>query len=188
MRGWRGRALRLDAAKRAAQFIQFALVGDLLALRDFDEFQNLVHLVVQLLERLGDEGGVLDRLGNGRGRGGPEIGRLDPLALTDRDARWRLLRAVIAAVITPMLAAIIAAIIAARRARRFGGADGFGSRRAGFRLRRFGGWRVLVSVKTFRRFGVRLAESAGGVGLLFGGRCHLFLGCGGGGFGSFGRG
>lgn len=38
LRLWLLRTLRLDAAQGAAQFFQFAFVGELLAVGDFDEF------------------------------------------------------------------------------------------------------------------------------------------------------
>jgi len=53
-------ARRLDAAERAAKFLDLALVGELLALGDFDEFQHFVEMINHLLERLGNLRGVLD--------------------------------------------------------------------------------------------------------------------------------
>ena len=85
--------LRLDAAERAAKFVQLAFIGELLALGDFDEFQNFIHLVVQFFQRIGDERGVRNGLVNGSGFGGTKIGGLDPLALRGGDARRRTLLA-----------------------------------------------------------------------------------------------
>ena len=70
-----------------AQFLNLAFVGDLLAFGDLDEFEDFIHLIVQLLERVGDEGRMLDCLGDGRGRGWTEIGGLDPLLLPGRLGR-----------------------------------------------------------------------------------------------------
>jgi hypothetical protein len=83
-------ALRLDAAERAAEFVQLAFISELLALGDFDEFQNFIHLVVQFLQRIGDERGVRNGLVNGGGFGGAKIGGLDPLALRRRHMGTRL--------------------------------------------------------------------------------------------------
>jgi len=71
-------ARRLNPAERAAQFINLTLVGKLLALGDLDQFQHLVQMVDHALEGLGNLGGVLDRLADGRGFGQAEIGWLDP--------------------------------------------------------------------------------------------------------------
>jgi hypothetical protein len=148
------RTLRLDAAQRPTKFLKFAFVGDFLPLGDFDEFQNFVHLVVQILQRRGDEHRVFDGLADGGRRGGTEISGLDPLALGRRNAGRRLRRA--------LIAAVIPARFAARRARRF--RRSFSNR---FRLVRLGGRRVLMRVKTFGRFRMRLAEAAGGFGFVF---------------------
>jgi hypothetical protein len=77
-------ALWLDAAEHAAQFIQFAFVHNLLALGNLDEFEDSIKFVSHLLERLGNGGGVLDGLSDGRGLGGTKIGGLDPRLGTRR--------------------------------------------------------------------------------------------------------
>jgi hypothetical protein len=77
-------ALRLDAAQRAAKFLDLTFVGELLALSNFDEFENFIHLVVQFLQRRGDEHRVFDGLADGRGCRWPEIGGFDPLFLARR--------------------------------------------------------------------------------------------------------
>ena len=82
--------MRLDAAERAAEFFQLAFVGEFLALGDLDEFQNFIHLIVQLFQRVGDERGVRDGLVNRGGFSRAEISGLDPLALRGSHARgWR---------------------------------------------------------------------------------------------------
>jgi hypothetical protein len=149
--------LRLDAAQCAAKFLKLAFVGDFLPLGDFDEFQNFVHLVVQFLQRRGDEHRVFDGLTDGRGRGGTKIGGLDPLALRRRNARRRLWRANVAAFIPTLL-------FAARLARRFRRRRGFGCR---LRFVGFGGRRVFLRTETFRHIGMWLAKTAGGFGLVF---------------------
>jgi hypothetical protein len=69
---------RLDAAQRAAQFVNLAFVGQLLTLGDLNEFEHFVELVNHPLERRGDFRGVFNGLADGRGFGGAEIGGLDP--------------------------------------------------------------------------------------------------------------
>jgi hypothetical protein len=163
---------RLDATERAAQFVNLALVGELLALGDLDEFKHLVKVVNHLLERLGDLGGVLDGLADGRGLGGPEIGGLDP--------RLGALR----------FRAALGTALALKLARGHGGAGRFGFRRGrsrgNFRRRFFGGGqrRIFDRRGKFGGFlGMRLAEAAGCVGFVF----HGF-GMDGGFFRRFGRG
>ena len=77
-------ARRLDAAERAAEFVNLTLVGELLALGDLDEFEHFVKLVNHLLERLGNLGGVRDSLVDSRGFGGTKISGLDPRLLAQR--------------------------------------------------------------------------------------------------------
>lgn len=74
-------ALGLDAAQGAAQLLNLALVGDLLPLSDFDQFQDFVQLIVKFFQSAGNEGGVGHRFMDGAGLGGPEIRGTDPLAL-----------------------------------------------------------------------------------------------------------
>jgi hypothetical protein len=69
---------RLDAAQRAAQFVNLAFVGQLLTFGNLNEFEHFVELVNHLLERRGDFCGVFNGLADGRGFGGAEIGGLDP--------------------------------------------------------------------------------------------------------------
>ena len=69
---------RLDAAERAAEIVQLAFIGQFLPLGNFNQFQNLVDPVNQLLERLGNfrrvDHGLVDR----RCVGGAEISGLHP--------------------------------------------------------------------------------------------------------------
>jgi hypothetical protein len=164
-------ARRLDAAERAAEFVNLALIRELLAFGDFDEFKHLVKLVNHLLERPGDLRGVGDGLADGRGFGGAEISGPDPWFRTRRLA----LR---------FGAALFRAAVALFHAQRFRpccgrgffGVFGVSCGRLGFMRGKFGG-----------RFRVRLAKTAG-LGLVFrfvrlqrhGGR--------GGGFNGFGSG
>lgn len=189
------RALRLDAAERAAQFVQLPFIGEFLALGDFDEFKDFVHLVVQFLEGLGDKSGVFHGLRDGRRPGGAEISGLHPLTLADRNARWRLRRTliatrlpaiiatVIAAKITPVFPAFLAAFVPAGFAglRRFRRGRGFNWR---LRLMNFGVGRVLMGTKAFGRFGMRLAKSAAGFGFVLR-VSRMFFGRRRGGFSSF---
>ena len=69
---------RLDAAQRAAEFVNLAFIGQLLALGKFHEFQDFVQLINRVLERFGDLGGVQDGLMDGRNIGGTEISGFDP--------------------------------------------------------------------------------------------------------------
>jgi hypothetical protein len=71
-------ARRLDAAERAAEFVNLALIRKLLALGDLDKFQDFIKLVNHLLERPGDFGGMRDGLADGRGFSRAKIGGFDP--------------------------------------------------------------------------------------------------------------
>ena len=145
-RRWRFAARRLNAAERAAKLINLALVGELLALGDLNEFENLIELVNHLLERLGNLRGMGDGFADGRGFGGTEIGGLDPRL---RAHRFR------AAFRTP-LAGKFALRFGLRCRRNFSG--GFRHRlfhRLGFVRGKIGG-----------RFDVRFAKIAGGIGLV----------------------
>ena len=64
---------RLDAAERAAEFVNLAFVGELLPLGDFDQFEHFVEMINHLLEAIGNFRGVFDGLADGRGVGGSEI-------------------------------------------------------------------------------------------------------------------
>ena len=77
-------ARRLDAAERSAQLFNLALIGEFLALGDFDEFQNFVELINRVLERLGDFRGVRHGLADGRGFCRAKISGLDPRLRTLR--------------------------------------------------------------------------------------------------------
>ncbi|MDR3458434.1 MAG: hypothetical protein P4N60_13365 [Verrucomicrobiae bacterium] len=70
---------RLDAAEGAAELINLAFIGQLLALGEFNQLQDLIQLVDRVLERLGDFGRLQHRLMDGGSGGGPEIGGLHPL-------------------------------------------------------------------------------------------------------------
>lgn len=166
--------LRLDAAQGATQFIQFPLVGELLALGNFNQFQNLVHLIVQFPQRIRDERGVCDGFVDGGVLGGTEISGLCPLALGRRHARGRRLRtlvaAVIAALVTPVVPTIIAPLVTiagfALFTRRLG--SGFRCRFGFMRFRCI--VRILHVFRTGRmrgkfsgRIRVRLTKAAGGI-------------------------
>ena len=157
-----GLARRLDTAERPAQFFQFAFIGQLLPLGDFDEFQNFIHLVVQFLERLGNESGMFHGLGNGSGRGGPEISRLHPLPLARR------------------FRAAFRPLLTARFTRRLRSAGGFRFRSVGSFHRRFGFQHFrgfgLMRREFSGRFRMRFTETAGRIG---------FVLCGFGGFSCF---
>jgi hypothetical protein len=71
-------ARRLDAAESATEVIQFAFIGEFLALSDFHQFQNLVNPVNHFAEGFGNFGGVNDGLVDGRGVGRAKIGGFDP--------------------------------------------------------------------------------------------------------------
>ncbi len=150
---------RLDAAEGAAKFLDLAFIGELLALGDFDKFQNFVEMINHLLERLGNLRGMLDGLGNGRGFGRPKISGLDP--------RLGALRFG-----TALLTAVVRATIAKLFARRLGRADRFRFGRCGIFRSRF---RLVVMLNVFRlmrskfggRFRVGFAEAAGRVSFVF---------------------
>jgi hypothetical protein len=162
---------RLDAAERAAEFFNLALVGELLALGDFDEFEHFVEVVNHLFERLGNFSREFNGLADGGGLGGAKISGLDP--------RLGALR--FRAAFGP---ALFARFFALRLlARCFGGTgwlrfwcrrnfrSGFRCwrfRRLGFMRGKFGG-----------HVGMRLSEAASGFGFVF---CVLvmFPGLGGG--------
>lgn len=157
-----GLASRLDTAERPAQFFQFAFVGQLLPLCDFDEFQDFIHLVVQFLERLGYESGMFHGLGNGGGRGGPEISRLHPLPLARR------------------FRAAFQPLLTTRFARRLRDAGGFRFRSVDNFRWRFG-FQHFRGLGLMRRefsgsFRMRLTETTGRIGFVF---------CGFGGFSCF---
>jgi hypothetical protein len=141
---------RLDAAERAAEFVKLALVGELLALGDLDEFQHFVELVNHLLERLGNFRGVRDGLADGRGFGGTKIGGLGPLALARR------LRSAVRPAVAGKFALRLARRPGFRRREIFSG----GFRHRFFHL--FG----FVRGKIGGRFRVRLAVIAGGIGFV----------------------
>jgi hypothetical protein len=74
-------ARRLDAAQGAAQFLDFALIGQFLALGEFDEFEDFLKLIEGVLQRFGDLGGVQDGRMDGRSVSRAEIRGTTPLAL-----------------------------------------------------------------------------------------------------------
>ena len=158
---WRAKSLRLawrlDAAERAAQFVNLAFVRELLALGDFDEFQHFVELINHLLERFGNLGGVRNGFADGCGFGGTKVNGLDPLALRGR------FRTTLRTTVCPAVAGKITL--------RFTRWPGFG------RMEMFGGGMIsnrmigdglfhgfrLMRGEIGGGFGVRLAEIAGGV-------------------------
>jgi hypothetical protein len=164
-------ALRLDAAERAAQFLDLAFIGDFLPLGNFNELEDFVHLVVQFFQRIGDEQSVFDSLADRRGRSGPEIGRLGPLTLSGRNAGWRrLCRTLGAAVFATLFTALFAAFLTTRFTRLFRGrrrrdfsCRSFGD---GFRLVRFSGRRDFVRAEALGGFGMRFTETSRCLGLV----------------------
>ncbi len=143
-------ARRLDATKRAAKFVNLALVGEFLALGDLDEFQHFVELVNHLLERLGDFRGVRDGLTDGGNFGGTKIGRLDPRLRAQRFGT------AFGATITLRFTRKITLRPDFRRAGMF---------RGRFRHRRFR--RIgFVRGKISGRFRVRFAKITGGIALV----------------------
>lgn len=149
-------ALRLNPAQRTAQLFNLAFIRQFLAFSDLDEFQNLVHLIVQFLQRLGNKRGVFHRLRDGRGRGGTEIRGLHPLLLPGRFGTAFL----------PVFAALLAL--------RHGSADGFRFRsrrhfRGGFRFGRIGRFHGigLMRGKFGGDFRMRFAKAAGRVRFRF---------------------
>jgi hypothetical protein len=139
---------RLDAAERAAKFFNLPFVGQLLAFGDFDEFQNFVEMINHLLERLGNFRGVFHGLGDSRGFGRTKISGLHP--------RLGALR-----LGATLLTAVIGTTIAKLFARRLGRARRFGFVMLDvFVMFRF------VRSKICRCFGMRNAETTGGIGLM----------------------
>ena len=63
----------LDAAQRAAEFVNLAFVREFLTLGDFNQFEHFVNVIHHLLERVGNFRGMLDGLADGRSLGGFEI-------------------------------------------------------------------------------------------------------------------
>ena len=140
-------AWRLDAAERAAEFVDLALVSDFLALGNLDEFQHFVEHVNHVLQRLGNFGGMRDGLADGRGFCRTKIGGFDPWLRA-----WRF-RTVIG---TP-LAGKFAGRPGFLRRRNLGGRIGRRSfQRLGFMRGKIGG-----------RFSVRFAEIAGSISFVF---------------------
>jgi len=107
--------LRLDTAQRAAQLLKLTFVSDFLPFGDLYEFKHFIHLVVQILQRCGNEHRVFDRLGDGGRCSGTKISRFYPLALRRRNAWRRLRRAFFAAVIPARFTAHVALRWASRR-------------------------------------------------------------------------
>ncbi len=160
---WLLLALRLNTAECAAQFFKLAFVGNLLAFGNLDQLENFVHLVVQFFQRGGDEQGMFDRLADGRGRSGAEIGWLDPLTLADRNARRRLRRAFVATIFAAVITPRVAAFVTAGFAWRFRRGSCFRDR---FSLVSFGVRCDFVRTETFGHVGMRLAKTAGGFGFM----------------------
>jgi hypothetical protein len=189
---WRRQLARLlNAPQRAPQFVDFALVGQLLPLRQFDQLEYFVQLVQRMPQRIRDFGGESDRLGYGRGFSGPEI-RLPGPGLWFRPARLGL---------WPQGGLLLNGLrFPLRRMISFGRRFGFGFE-FGFMTGPGGNVRRGVVVRSWlgesgghllglglglgrlkRFFGMRLAEVAGSVALRFGSGIR-----GGTGLGRFGR-
>jgi hypothetical protein len=75
---WRLETRRLDAAQRAAEFVNLAFVGNFLALGQLYKFENFVKLINGVLERFGDLRGVGYSLVDGRSFCRAKIGGLGP--------------------------------------------------------------------------------------------------------------
>ena len=147
---------RLDAAQGAAKFIKLPFIGELLPLGHLDEFEHFIQLINHLLERLGNLRGVGNGLADGRSFGGPEIGGLDPLALTGGQARRRLRRTLIPAVNPAWFATRFA------RGRRHGSGGGHRFRFV------FSGRGVFVRTETFRLIRMGFAKTAGSFSFVLG--------------------
>ena len=70
---------RLDAAQCPAQFLDLALVRQLLALGQFHQLEDLIELIHRVLQRFRDLRGMQHRLMDGRTFGRPKIRGLRPL-------------------------------------------------------------------------------------------------------------
>ena len=75
---WRRLARRLDAAQRAAQFLDLTLIGQFLPFGNLDELENFIQLINHAFQRFGNVRGMFNGLTNGRGFGGTKIGGFDP--------------------------------------------------------------------------------------------------------------
>jgi hypothetical protein len=137
---------RLDAPERAAKLVNLTLVSDFLALGQFDQFEDFIQLVNRVLERLGNFSGVRDGLADGRSFSGMKIGGLDP-RLGAR--RFR-------AAFGPAVARMKFTRLRGRRTDGFRFVRSFSER-----------WRFLQRHSLGLFFGMRFAEIAGGVGLVF---------------------
>lgn len=71
-------ARRVDAAERAAKFLNLALIGQFLAFSDFDQFENFIQLINRLLERFRNFSGVRHGLADGRRLRRAKISRFCP--------------------------------------------------------------------------------------------------------------
>ena len=74
-------ARRLDAPQGAAKFFDFALIGELLAFGNLDQFKDFIQLINRVLQRFGNFCGVRDSLADGRLLGRAKIRGLGPLPL-----------------------------------------------------------------------------------------------------------
>lgn len=127
-------ARRLDAAEGAAKFFDLAFIGELLALGDFDKFEDFVEMINHLLERFGNLRGVLNGLGDGRGFGRTKISGLDP-------------RLGALGLGTAILTAVVGTTLTKLFTRRLGGTDRFRFGRGGNFRCRFG---LVVMLDVFR--------------------------------------
>ena len=165
----------LDAAQRAAEFINLAFIGQLLALGEFDEFEDFIQLVNGVLERFGDLSGVQDGLMDGGNIGGTKISGFDPGLGT---GGFRA--AVIGAILTFLAFRPVRSLLP------FGPLRAFGAFRPFLWTQGRGALLMFLVLRPFRMFlrllrlgvavrfgcagffGVRLAKTAGGINLGFG--------------------
>jgi hypothetical protein len=162
----------LNAAERAAKFINLALVSQFLALGQLDQFKNFVQLINGVLERLGNFRGVGHSLTDGRGFRRTKIGRLDPglrlrAAIFGASRTFRLtlvFRLALAFWLTFRFRLALALAFRFRSRGNFRNAFSGGfSNRPGVRMRKFL-WRHSLD----RFFKMRFAEIAGGIAFGFG--------------------
>ena len=164
----------LDAAQGAAEFLDFAFIGEFLALGHFDEFEDFLELIEGVLQFLGNLGGVENSEVDSRGIGGAEIDGAAPLTLLMLMRRRRLLvtlgalgRTFVAFLTFRAFAALLLVTFLIRF---LTGRLGVGRRFNGVLVGRFkgrfdGGWFGGDIARGHGFLGVRFAETAGGIHL-----------------------